>query len=173
DRVFAPLLRILPAKALAEEFLVVPGRATPRWLIPQRHNKVDSVLANWSPYRVSSRVKWAAIRTAHRAGHLAALPGVTAAKISGIEDIDWRSVGWDSKVAPVPVVYVGTPGASRKAVIHLVNPATGICNAIVKVPLAEGAQAAILREADVLETLADENYSCAPRMLYVDRNCGV
>jgi len=131
------------------------------------------VLANWSPYRVSSRVKWAAIRTAHRAGHLAALPGVTAAKISGIEDIDWRSVGWDSKVAPVPVVYVGTPGASRKAVIHLVNPATGICNAIVKVPLAEGAQAAILREADVLETLADENYSCAPRMLYVDRNCGV
>ena len=76
-------------------------------------------------------------------------------------------------MSPVPVVYVGTPGVSRKAVIHLVHPASGTCDAIVKVPLTDAAQAAILREADVLATLADEGYTCAPRLLYVDQDRGV
>lgn len=173
DLVFAPLLHDLPAKTGAEKFLVVPGKGAPRWFIPQRHHQVDSVLANWSPYCFSSRIKWAGIRTAHRAGYLAALPGVTGANIPGIEDIEWRSVGWAGKQAPVPVVYLGTPGASRKAVIHLVDPVSGICNMIVKVPLTEAAQAAVLREAEVLETLADEGYGCSPRLLYVDRERGL
>ena len=173
DLVFAPLLHDLPAKRAAGQFLVVPGKGTPRWLIPQRHQKVDSVLANWSPYLLSSRLKWTAIRTVHRAGYLSALPGVSGANIPGIEDINWRSLGWAGKVSPVLVVYVGTPCASRKAVIHLVDPVSGICNTIVKVPLTQGAKAAILREADVLATLADEGYNCAPRLLYVDREQGI
>ncbi len=74
---------------------------------------------------------------------------------------------------PVPLVYIGTPGISRKAVIHLVNPASWTCDAIVKTPLTEAARAAILREADVLTTLADENYGCAPRLLCVDQERGV
>ncbi len=101
------------------------------------------------------------------------LPGVARVNISGIEDIDWRSVGWRGNVSPVPVVYMGTPGMTRKAVIHLVNPASGTCEAIVKVPLTEAAGAAILREADVLTTLADEDYTCAPRLLFVDEERGV
>ncbi|HME31152.1 MAG TPA: aminoglycoside phosphotransferase family protein, partial [Terriglobales bacterium] len=118
-------------------------------------------------------MKWAAIRAAYHAGCLSALPDVTGVNIAGSEDIDWRSVGWSSNVSPVPVVYVGTPGVSRKAVIHLVNPASGICDAIVKVPLTEAAKAAILREADVLDMLADEDYTCSPRLLHVDRDRGI
>jgi len=118
-------------------------------------------------------MKWAGIRTAQRVGCLSALPGVAGVNVAGIEGIDWRSVGWASNASPVPVVYVGTPGVNRKAVIHLVHPASGSCDAIVKVPLTDAGQAAILREADVLATLADEGYTCAPHLLYVDRDRGV
>ena len=44
---------------------------------------------------------------------------------------------------------------------------------VVKVPLAEAARQAILREADMLATLAEEKYACAPRLLYVDRAFGI
>lgn len=173
ELVFAPWLRGSSYDTSAQQFLVVPGQRTPRWLLPERHPKIDSVLANWTPYRLSSRMKWAAIRSAHRAGCLSALPGVASVNISGVEDIDWRPVGWSGTVAPVPVVYIGTPGAGRKAVIHLVNPVSGICEAIVKVPLAKEAQMAILREAEVLQVLADEGCTCAPQLLHVDWERGV
>jgi hypothetical protein len=171
--VFAPMPQGPPGETAVQEFLVLPGKGTPRWLLPARHQKTDSVLASWSAYRWSSQMKWADIRTAQRAGCLSSLPGVAGVNIDGIEGIDWRSVGWSSNVSPVPVVYVGTPGANRKAVIHLVHPESGTCDAVAKVPLAEAAQAAILREADVLTMLADEDYTCAPRLLYVDRDRGV
>jgi hypothetical protein len=166
---FAPLLQGHRDGAQTGQFLVVPGKGTPRWLLPERDPKIDSVLANWTPYRLGSRVKWAAICSAHRAGCLSALPGVGSVGMAGVEDIDWRPVGWSGTVTPVPVVYIGTPGVSRKAVVHLVNPVSGICEAIVKVPFTEAAQRAILREADVLQILADEGYTCAPRLLHVDR----
>ncbi|MGO9515807.1 MAG: phosphotransferase family protein [Candidatus Korobacteraceae bacterium] len=170
--VFAPLLQE-QSETATQEFSAVPGQGTPRWLVPVRHREIASVLANWAPYRLTSRVKWAAIRTAHRVGCLSALPGASPVKIHGVEDVDWRCVGWSSDIAPVPLVYVGTPGVSRKAVIHLVNPASGLCDLIVKVPLTEAAKAAILREADVLEILADENYNRAPRLVHVDRDGGM
>ena len=101
------------------------------------------------------------------------LPDVGRVNTPFADDIDWHSVGWRGNSTPVPVVYVGTPAVSRKAVIHLVNPESGICQAIVKVPLTEAARAAILREADVLEILADEGFNGAPRLLYADRDGGV
>ncbi len=171
--VFAPLLRGASRETATQEFLAVPGQETPRWLLPVRNRKLDSVLGNWSPYRLASSMKWAAIRTAHRAGCLAVLPGVASVKLARVEDIDWRSIGWSGSEPPVPAIYVGTPGVSRKAVIHLVNASSGVCEAVVKVPLTEGAHAAILHEADVLEILADEGYKSAPQLIYVDRDRGV
>ena len=172
-QVFAPLQRGLAAEAAPQEFLVVPGKGTPRWLLPAQHHRIDQVLASWSPYRPTSRLKWAAIRAAHRAGCLSVLPDVGRVNTPFADDIDWHSVGWRGNSTPVPVVYVGTPAVSRKAVIHLVNPESGICQAIVKVPLTEAARAAILWEADVLEILADEGFTGAPRLLYTDRDGGV
>ena len=174
ELVFAPWLQGRGDDASTRQFLAVPGKGTPRWLLPDRHANIDSVLANWTPYRLDSRMKWAAIRGAHRAGCLSALPGVASVNVAGVADIDWCSLGWSSGgVVPVPVVYIGTPGASRKAVIHLVNPDSGICDAIVKVPLTAAARTAILREADVLQILADEGCNCSPRLLHVDRDRGV
>ena len=172
ELVFAPLSQSLRG-GRDGEFVAVPGKGTPRWLLPSEPYTIDRTLAGWSPYRISSRLKWAAVRAAHRAGCLSVLPGASHVNIPGAAEIDWRAVGWSSKASPVPLVHVGTPGISRKAVVHLANPSSGACEAIVKVPLTEVARAAILHEANVLEILADENYPYAPRLLYVDREHGV
>ena len=73
----------------------------------------------------------------------------------------------------IPLVYVGTPGTTRKAVVHLVEPSSGECRAVLKLPLTHAAKAAIVREADVLAQLTEENYARAPRLLFVDRDRGV
>ena len=161
------------AATVVQEFLAVPGEGTPRWLLPAWQHNIDPALACWSPYRWNSRVKWTAIRAAHRAGLLAVLPNVTTVRLSGIGSIDWRFLGWSGGSSPVPLVYVGTPGINRKAVIHLVSPESGACEAVVKAPLTQSAHGAILREADVLTILADENYTCAPRLLYADEERGI
>ncbi len=145
----------------------------PRWLLPARQRKLDSALAAWSPYRMDSQLKWHAVRTATRFGCLSLLPGMTLSTVSDLDQIDWTSLGWRSDAAPVPSVYLGTPGPSRKAVIHLLDSTSGICQAIVKVPINDGASAAILHEADVLVRLASECYTFSPRLLYLNCDCGV
>ena len=70
----SPLRENPPAVTVVQEFLVVPGEGTPRWLFPAWHHNIDPALACWSPYRWKSQAKWTAIRVAHRAGFLAALP---------------------------------------------------------------------------------------------------
>ena len=70
-------------------------------------------------------------------------------------------------------MYVGTPGTTRKAVVHLVEPSSGECRAVLKLPLTHAAKAAIVREADVLAQLTEERYARAPRLLFVDRDRGV
>ncbi|MGB8887826.1 MAG: phosphotransferase [Candidatus Korobacteraceae bacterium] len=153
--------------------MAVPGSGEPRWLLPQGVRNIDSVLSSWSPYLFSSRLKWKVIRAASRSGAVQLLPNSTAMESPNATVIDWRSLGWNRTTPPVPVIYVGTPGISRKAVIHLVDRASGHGGAIVKVPLAEGAKPAILLEADLLAALAEENCSCAPHLLSVNRLRGI
>ena len=152
---------------------MVSANGTPRWLLPARYPRIDSVLASWSPYRWSSRAGWKAVRAAHRLGSLPALLHVATCNIADLDEIDWRSLGWTGNSTPIRVVYVGTPGTSRKAVIHLVDRDSGRCGAILKVPLTEKAESAIVREAEVLVKLAEEGRSCAPRLIYADRDRGV
>ena len=173
QRVFAPLLQAVPSGDTAQQFLVLPGNGSPRWLLPAGRRKLDSVLAGWSPYRLDSRLKWRAVRTANRIGCLSFLPGITTSTVAGFDRIDWTSVGWHSDTPPVPAVYLGTPGPSRKAVIQLLDPASGVCQIVVKVPINDGAHAAILREADVLVSLAAKRCTFAPRLLSVDRDRGI
>lgn len=169
------LLAALPlgeAQAPPSEFFAVPGDQ-PRWLIPACVRNLDPTLAAWLPYRVSSRLKWSAIRAANRMGALRALPNVKIMQLGNPNEIDWRAVGWNRATPPVPLIYVGTRGPRQKAVIHLVDPTSGKCDAIVKVPLCAEATDAIVRDACTLGTLAGEECSCAPRLLHLDRRRGI
>jgi hypothetical protein len=150
----------------------VPGDQ-PRWLIPAGSRNLHTTLASWSPYRVPSQLKWSAIQAASRVGALPALPNVKTLQLDHGNEVDWRAVGWTRDTPPAPLVYVGTPGPRRKAVIHLVDPASGNCDAIVKVPLCTGAKNAIVRDACTLAVLAGERHTCAPRLLWLDRQYGI
>ena len=78
-------------------------------------------------------------------------------------------MGWRGNEPPIPVIYLGTASPRRKAVVHLVDRASGNCRAVVKVPLTDEAKAAIRHEAEVLELLAAERSEFSPRLLYVDQ----
>lgn len=169
------LLAALPlreAHAPPLEFLAVPAEQ-PRWLVPARSGNLHAALAAWSPYRLSSRLKWNAIRAANRIGVLQALPNLKRVQLGDASEIDWRAVGWTRDTPPAPLIYVGTPGPRQKAVVHLLDPASGNCGAIVKVPLCAGAKDAIVRDASTLAILAGERFSCAPRLMWLDRRHGI
>jgi hypothetical protein len=118
-------------------------------------------------------MQWSVIRLANRRGMLQALPGLGKVHLSNAEGIDWRSYGWRGIRAPIPLIYVGTPGPRQKAVIHLVDGPTGNCLAVVKVPLGADAKEAIVQEACVLAALADECYPFSPRLLHRDDSRGI
>ncbi len=162
-----------PPGAGSQTFFVLSRNGEPRWLLPAGQRRLDSVFAGWSPYRFDSLLKWHSVRAANRIGCLSLLPGMPTSAVVAVDRIDWASVGWNGATPPVPAVYLGTPGPARKAVIHLLDSSSGICHVVVKVPINEGARAAILREADVLVTLASECFSHLPRLLYLDRSRGI
>jgi phosphotransferase family enzyme len=155
------------------QYVAVPGHGRTRWLLPTESKTLGTVLESWTPYRMASRLGWAMVRAASRTGHLAQLPSVSAVDVYGTREVPWRSLGWRWDGQPIPVIYVGTPGPRRKAVVHLVERATAECKALVKVPLTEGAKTAVLQEADILQALEEQRYEAAPRLLFVDRPRGL
>lgn len=175
EQVFSCLPRGSPAAAGGAPLtlLAIPGHDAPRWLIPNEASQLGPVLASWIPYRLSSRIQWLVIRTAHRAGVLQAFPQVRTIRLEAANAVDWRALGWKGGDEPAFGIYIGTPGATQKAVIHLVDRASHTCPAILKVPLADQAKNAIIREAETLSALACEQYDRAPSLLSLDRDRGL
>ncbi len=160
-----------PGDAL--RLVAVPRGAQTRWLLPAGVREIGAVLASWTPYRTWPRMAWSVVRAASGLGGTAALPGVAEVQVEGVAAAQWQSLGWRWTGTPVPVIYVGTPGPKRKAVMHLVERATAECRAVVKIPLRDAAKTAILHEAGILQTLQLERYPHAPRLLYVDTARGI
>jgi hypothetical protein len=157
---------------LPATLFVVSGPAGPRWILPAGPN-LNPVLANWSPYGINSQILWRGVQVAQRVGLMRWLPRVQRVHLGDLLGIDWQALGWKGSAPPVPVIYVGTPGPQRKAAIHLVDPASGDCPMVVKVPLQLAAQTAILREAAVLTVLAEEPDIAAPQLIHVDEQRAV
>lgn len=155
------------------QYVAVPGDGEVRWLLPAHVKALDEVLASWTPYRTTSRIAWATVRAASIMGAITGLPGVAVLDVERAQGVDWRSLGWRWDGAPIPVIYVGTPGPRRRAVVHLVESGSGKCRAVVKVPLTNDAKTASLHEAEVLAALEEERHESAPRLLHVDRTRGL
>jgi hypothetical protein len=156
-----------------QQFVAVPGGARARWLLPAKHPEIGSVLESWTPYRLWSRVAWAAVKAAIRFGRLADIPGVSWVEIEELGRVHWAELGWQWPGTPIPVIYLGTPGPRRKAVVHLVDRQSARCRAIVKVPLTDEARAAVIHEAGALDALERERREFAPRLLHMDRARGI
>jgi hypothetical protein len=68
----------------------------------------------------------------------------------------------------LPVIYLGTPGSTRKAVAILVDPVDGVLRGVLKTPLGQGGADGILREAKLLEKLRSQEVPGVPRLLFCD-----
>ena len=74
----------------SERFLTIPGKAGLRWIIPVEPKWGWPVLRQWSPYDISSRLKWKGLMTAYRTGSLARVPGVQRSGVAGAKGFSWE-----------------------------------------------------------------------------------
>jgi hypothetical protein len=156
------------------QFWIIPGKkGEPRWILPHDREYGWPFLQEWYPYDFSSRLKWHCLMAAYRGKGLRYVPGVVPLKVIVPEKSNWEHLGWYSINQPVPVIYVGSPGRSRKAVLGLIDSQERKVASIGKVPLGPSAGLAINREVDILEDLAKEKPGRAPRTLFVDRGNGI
>jgi len=116
-------------------------------------------------------MQWRAVRVANRMRLLRFLPGTQIVAAHGA--IAWRALGWRSFKTPDMLIYVGTPGLTQKAVIHLVEPGSPGYGLIVKAPLAAGARDAIIREATILTEISAERPGCAPQLIRIYGERGI
>ena len=104
-----------------------------------------------------------------RWGAMPGLAAVNRTRIDWATEFDWRSLGWSKPLPPVPLIYLGTPGEKRKAVLHLIDSKSGLCELIVKVPMTPAACQAIAHEARTLRELERDGFSAAPRLVCFDQ----
>ncbi|WP_019504090.1 aminoglycoside phosphotransferase family protein [Pleurocapsa sp. PCC 7319] len=174
DRVFPKGAKLIPSGKqvpFESRFWVIGSHKGPRWIIPQNPKYGISVLQQWRPYGTISYWKWQFLLGAYQAKQLQRLPGVTSIGIVGAKDRNWQHLGLKG-LYPLPIIYIGTPGINRKAVVSLVDSKSNLIG-IAKVPLANNATIKILHEAKTLSSLATEKPGFAPQLLYVDRAKGI
>jgi len=116
---------------------------------------------------------WAALKPAMRCGAAPAALSPDDAYVSCLAGLNWTQLGWRHSSDPDPLVYLGTPGPRRKAIVHLIDPASHVCDLIVKVPLTDAAKWAIRHEAQALVQLQQAGFTAAPRLVHLDEAPGI
>lgn len=168
----AQVVDVVSDVAPEERFWLIPGKAGPRWLIPQNIGYGIHVFKQWKPFDLLSRVKWKLLYGAYRAGLFWLIPGVTGVGITGCTSEQWEYLGWKDDVCPVPIIYIGTFSSTQKAVLFLVNPHSKKLASIAKIPLSEEASVNILHEYEILYSLAKEKPGIAPYPYLINREFG-
>jgi len=158
---------------LDERFWVISGKNGPRWIVPQNSYYGHPILKDWYPYDLSSKLKWLIIRTAYRVGILGLLPGVNGLGVAGSLTHTWKHLGYSETQKLIPVIYIGTPGLTQKAVVSMVEMSNKKKCGVVKVPIGIDASKNILHEFEVLKKLSIEKPNLAPEPLYINLNRGI
>ena len=167
--VYEPVLLRSAVRGLSSTEFIALGRCeNPRWLVPAAYRPDEENFLGWEPYRASSRLAWAVMKAILRWGGSRALATLHGSSIDWAAAFDWRSLGWEKPGAPIPLIYLGTPGESRKAVLHLIDSRSRLCELVVKVPLTDAAARAIANEAAALRELQADGFQLAPRVIAFD-----
>lgn len=156
-----------------KQFWIISSRKGIRWIIPQNPNYGLPILTKWQPYNLSSRIKWQIMMTAYRLGELDKLPGIIPIGISETATSSWEHLGYKKGEKLTPIIYIGTPGLTRKAVAFLVNLDTRELVGIGKIPLEALGINQIIHEGEILLRLASEKPGFAPHLLFIDRERGI
>lgn len=159
--------------AAKARFWIVPGNDGPRWILPSDANLAREFLCQWTPYKPSSLLKWRILLAAYRVRQLRCVPGIIGIGVDVPNGASWTHLGWDLGKPPLPVIYVGSPCRTRKAVVGLVDRLSRRLAAVAKVPLDSEAPEAIRREAAILSRLQNEKPGLSPRPLFVNTTKGI
>ncbi len=175
DQVFPPKTKLIinEKKVPAEsKFWLIDSKKGTRWIIPQNPRYGISILRQWRPYGTISYWKWQLLLIAYWAKILHRLPNVTSIAIVGETDWDWRHLGYEG-LNLLPIIYIGTPGPNRKAVVSLIDWEDSTLIGVAKVPLTDNATVKILQEAEILSSLATEKPGLAPQLLHINTEKGI
>jgi hypothetical protein len=153
----------------ADSFIhVIPQGLEPRWIIIGDPRKAVPVLRSWRPYNLGSRVRWGAVVSAASLDVLARLPGVVNSR-APINLSYWQRSLAGFSADWTPVVHVGNPSHTRKAIVFFIGQ--NQIKAVAKVPLIDDAAPAILNEAEILRGLHPAHY--LPEVLFADPGRGI
>lgn len=156
-------------------YTIIRGHDGPRWLIPDGSRLAQTILREWRPYGLLTRLFWRAVPMAGRLGILPLLPGNARALLPSdaagqfMNRIVMNRIGRHSD-ASLPVILVGNLTATRKLLVFLEEPGLNR-NSLVKVPLTAPARASIRNEARILGRL--NGRLRAPRLLYIHEDAGI
>jgi hypothetical protein len=148
---------------------VISQGGEPRWIIVGAPSKALPVLNSWAPWKISSRLRWNAVRMAAATNVLPKMPGVQNS-LTQIDTSYWRAHLLCFPKEWSAVIHVGNASRSRKAILFLIESGERVVSAS-KIPLVAGAVQAIFNEADMLDLL--DRFDYLPRVLFRDRERGV
>ncbi len=156
----------------ANNFFVIPGKHGPRWIVPALPKFGISVLKQWHPYDITSQMKWQALKSAYQLGQLGFIPGIE--KICAAPKFSINGFGSLKLTGEnLPVIYVGTPGPHRKAVVTILKNTNNSDCSVLKIPLGEKASQKILHEARILQHISKNTTITAPHLLFSHSGKGV
>lgn len=164
----------LETTKVENRFFIIPGKDGPRWIIPQNPDIGLSVLYQWHPYDLISKIKWKILLCAYKKGIIGEIPGIKGIGINGNLTFDNRSSSnRGKKELYLPITYIGTPGKDQKAVSSIIsaNSLKNIC--IRKIPLGKNASKKIIDEAAFLDTIKFKKPNIAPGIIFLDKEKGV
>lgn len=143
-------------------YRLVPSRSGSLWLLPEYSKRAKGIHWTFAPRSPLLRLAWAAWRTGLPVGARLALNSRALEQLLACVVPGLRAEG--------VVVYVGTPGAYRKAVLGLW--ARGMAQAMVKLALVPAADAWVAWEARVLEQMRGWGEGLAPKLLHTGQYAG-
>jgi len=151
----------------ALRFVAIEGGDGLRWIIPADLGPSSHVLADWRPYKRSSRLAWRIVQVASQAGILSRVPGTRLFEVD-LTGIEWADYGWLRSYPPCVITYVGTAGPHQKLVCTFVDPHAAAAILVVKFPLVDSANSLLWREYENLNTLVNEGRDIGPHPLRID-----
>ncbi len=147
------------------DFLIIPGREGPKWIIPLKSKHGLIALKQWRPYSFKAYLKWLVILYAYQWNVLKFFPRIEVISFTEKED-----GGNFSLQNNIPIIYIGTKNLTQKAVIQLVKNNEMAPYAVLKLPLGEMASQQIIQESTVLNKLPENFNHIAPILLDANLN---
>lgn len=150
------------------DFLIISGTKGPRWLIPENPKLGYFALKQWRPYGKISTILWKLLLVLYRYNLVLFLPNVQRLKWALLPTKNNFGIlnKYDKDARLIPVIYLGTPNITRKAIVMLIDKQHKKIQKILKLALNSGANENILHEVNILKQLQSKTSLLAPQILH-------